>query len=63
MLSKMLSEGTASLAVISHGGKVAFKPLTVMVSFKVSDLFVCQVGVQLPGRPLMAALQLLKEVL
>lgn len=63
MLSKMLSERTASLAVNSHGGKVPFKPLTVMFSLKVSDLFVCQVGVQLPGRPLKAAMQLLKEVL
>lgn len=52
MLSKMLSERTASLAVNSHGVKEPFKPLTVMVSFKVSDLFVCLVGVQLPGRHL-----------
>ena len=59
----MFSKRTASLAINSHGGKGAFKPLTVMVSFKVSDSFVCQVGAQLPGRPLKAAMQLLKEVL
>lgn len=59
----MLSKRTASLAVNSQEGKGAFKTLTVMVSFKESDPFVCQVGVQLPGRPLKAAVPVLKEVL
>lgn len=61
--NKMLSKRTASLAANSHGDKIAFKPLTEMVSFKVSDLFVCQVGVHLPGRPLKTAMQLSKEIL
>lgn len=44
-------------------GKVALKPLIGTVSFKVPNLFLCQAGVQLPGRPLKAEMQPLKEAL